>query len=58
MVVDLPAFAKYEYKFLNGDQGYEVEVVPEESRANYNLSDNRWIYVDSLIMIPRILEHV
>ena len=48
LVVDLPAFAKYEYKYLNGDQGYEVEVVPEESRANYNFSDNRWIYVDSL----------
>lgn len=48
LVADLPAFAKYEYKFINGDQSYEVEVVPEESRANYNFSDNRWIYVDSL----------
>lgn len=48
IVVDIPAFAKYEYKFLNGDQFYETEFVPEESRVGYNFNDNRWLYVDSL----------
>ncbi len=48
LTVNIPAFQKYEYKFVNGDQCYEVEVVPEESRANFNFSDNRWIYIDSL----------
>lgn len=48
IVVDIPAFAKYEYKFINGDQFYEAEFVPEPSRVGYNFNDNRWIYVDSL----------
>lgn len=48
IVVDLPAFQKYEYKFLNGDQFYDAEFVPVESRVGYNFNDNRWIYVDSL----------
>lgn len=48
IVVDIPAFAKYEYKFVNGDQFYEAEFVPVESRIGYNFNDNRWIYVDSL----------
>ncbi len=48
IVVDIPAFAKYEYKFVNGDQFYEAEFVPIESRVGYNFDDNRWIYVDSL----------
>lgn len=48
IVVDLPAFAKYEYKFINGDQFYEAEFVPVESRVGYDFDDNRWIYVDSL----------
>lgn len=48
IVVDIPAFAKYEYKFVNGDQFYEVEFVPEFSRVMWNFNDNRWIYVDSL----------
>jgi hypothetical protein len=48
IVLDLPAFNKYEYKFLNGDQFYEAEFVPEPSRVNYNFSDNRWLYVDSI----------
>ncbi len=48
IVVDIPAFSKYEYKFLNGDQWYNVEFVPIESRVGYNGNDNRWIYVDSL----------
>ena len=48
VIVDIPAFAKYEYKFVNGDQFYEVEFVPVESRVGYDFDDNRWIYVDSL----------
>jgi alpha-amylase len=48
VIVNIPAFAKYEYKFLNGDQWYEVEFVPVESRVGYNYNDNRWIYIDSL----------
>lgn len=48
IVVDIPAFRKYEYKFMNGDQFYEVEFVPMESRVGYNFNDNRWIYIDSL----------
>lgn len=45
---DLPAFAKYEFKYINGDQSYEVEVVPLETQVGYNFDDNRWIYIDSL----------
>ncbi len=48
IVVDIPAFAKYEYKFVNGDQFYEAEFVPEPSRVGYNFNDNRWLWVDSL----------
>lgn len=48
IILDLPAFAKYEYKFVNGDQFYEAEFVPEPSRVLYNFVDNRWIYLDSL----------
>lgn len=48
IVVDIPAFAKYEYKFVNGDQFYEVEFTPLYSRVMWNFNDNRWIYVDSL----------
>jgi alpha-amylase len=40
VVVDIPAFTKYEYKFLNGDQWYDVEFVPVESRVGYNFE---WI---------------
>lgn len=47
IVIDLPAFAKYEYKFVNGDQFYDAEFVPVESRVGYDFNDNRWIYVDS-----------
>ncbi len=48
IVVDLPAFKKYEYKFVNGDQDYQIEFVPVESRVGYGFVTNRWIYVDSL----------
>jgi hypothetical protein len=47
VVVDIPAFHKYEYKFLNGNQSYNVEWVPTASRVGYDDNDNRWIYVDS-----------
>jgi hypothetical protein len=48
IVINLPAFKKYEYRFVNGDQSYEAEFVPEESRVGYNFVDNRWLYVDSI----------
>ena len=48
VIVDIPAFKKYEYRFINGNQTYESEFIPEESRVGYNLNDNRWLYVDSL----------
>lgn len=46
--VNIPAFRKYEYKYVNGDQFYEVEFVPEKSRVGYDFNDSRWIYIDSL----------
>jgi hypothetical protein len=59
VLVDIPAFAKYEYKFINGDQWYEVEFVPLESRVGYDFNDNRWIYVDSIyndtLLFPPVL---
>ncbi|MES2515397.1 MAG: T9SS type A sorting domain-containing protein [Bacteroidota bacterium] len=48
IIVAIPAFTKYEYLFVNGDQTYEAEFVPDESRVGYNFDDNRWLYVDSL----------
>ncbi|MBK9284480.1 MAG: T9SS type A sorting domain-containing protein [Sphingobacteriaceae bacterium] len=48
VIVTLPAFQKYEFKFVNGDQSYEVEFVPEKARVGYNFNDNRWMFVDSL----------
>ena len=49
VIVTLPAFQKYEYKFVNGDQSYEVEFVPEVARVGYSFNDNRFMYVDSLM---------
>lgn len=48
IIVNIPAFRKYEFKFVNGDQGYESEYVPDEVRVGYDFDDNRWMYVDSL----------
>jgi len=48
IIVNIPAFKKYEYRILNGDQTYESEFVPEESRVQFDGGDNRWLYVDSL----------
>lgn len=48
IIVDIPAWTKYEYKFLNGDQWYDVEFVPVESRVGFDFNDNRWFYLDSL----------
>lgn len=47
IVVNIPAFKKYEYKYVNGDQTYEAEFVPDESRVSFDI-DNRWVYVDSV----------
>lgn len=49
IVVDIPALQKYEYRFVNGDQFYETEFIPLESRVGYDFNDNRWIFVDSLV---------
>ncbi|MDI9340118.1 MAG: T9SS type A sorting domain-containing protein [Sediminibacterium sp.] len=48
IIVTIPAFQKYEYKFVNGNQTYEAEFVPDESRVDGVSNDNRWLYVDSL----------
>lgn len=48
IVVDIPAFRMYEYRFVNGDQFYDTEFVPTESRVGYDYDDNRWIYIDSI----------
>jgi len=48
IVLDIPAFQKYEYKFINGDQFYEAEFVPVLSRVGYDFNDNRWVFIDSL----------
>ena len=47
-IVDIPAFHKYEYIFVKGDQSYEVESIPYQSVVGYNFDQNRWIYIDSL----------
>lgn len=56
---DIPAFAKYEYKYINGDGTYGVEVVPEKAQVGYLFVDNRWIYIDSLAndttMLPTVV---
>ncbi|MBA3680799.1 MAG: T9SS type A sorting domain-containing protein [Bacteroidetes bacterium] len=46
-IVNVPAFQKYEYQFVNGDQTYEAEFVPIESSVDA-FNNNRWLYVDSL----------
>ncbi len=48
VVFDVPAFHLYMYQFINGDQSYEVEFVPIESRVLYQNIDYRWFYLDSL----------
>lgn len=48
VVFDAPAFHLYMYQFINGDQSYEVEFVPIESRVLYQNIDYRWFYLDSL----------
>ena len=58
VVVDIPAFRNYEFKFVNGIFGYEVEFVPWESRVLHNFNDNRWIYIDSLANDTQIVKPV
>jgi hypothetical protein len=48
IVVDIPAFRKYEYVFINGDGFYGVENPPLDSRVYGNFITNRWFYLDSL----------
>jgi hypothetical protein len=48
-LVTIPAFQLYQFKFVNGNQSYEVEFVPDKARVGYNFNDNRWMYVDSLM---------
>ncbi len=47
VTVNIPANTKYEYRFINGDQEYESEFIPEKSRVGFNFNDNRWVYIDS-----------
>lgn len=58
VVLDIPAFRSYEFKFVNGIFGYEVEFVPVESRVGYLFNDNRWIYIDSLANDTQIVKPV
>lgn len=48
IVLDLPAFKKYEFLFVNGQFDYEQEFVSLESRVGFNFVSNRWLYLDSL----------
>ena len=48
IIVEIPAFAKYEFTYINGDQFYEAEFVPIESRVDSLTNANRWLYIDSL----------
>lgn len=41
--------AVYQFKFLNGDQFYDSEIVPEASQVGYEFNDNRWFIADSTI---------
>jgi hypothetical protein len=48
VTVDIPAFNMYQYRFVNGDQGLEAEMVPAGSMLLNPYAHNRWFYVDSL----------
>ncbi len=48
VVVDIPAFRAYEFRYFNGNMGYDAEFVPIPSRVLFNFDDNRWLYLDSL----------
>jgi hypothetical protein len=48
VMVDVPAFAMYQYRFVNGDQSFEAEIVPPASKLMDPDIHNRWFYVDSL----------
>lgn len=57
--VNIPAFRVYLFKYINGDQWYECEFVPVESRVDNPNDDSRWIYIDSLtndtFVVPAVL---
>jgi hypothetical protein len=48
VIVDIPAFSMYQYRFVNGDQGFEAETVPAGSMLADPYVHNRWFYADSL----------
>ena len=48
IVLDLPAFRKYEYYFVNGIESYQAEFVKDQSRVGYDFNANRWLFLDSL----------
>lgn len=48
-VFHIPTNAVYQYKFLNGDQFYDSEIVPEASQVGFEFNDNRWFIADSTI---------
>lgn len=48
-VLTLPVNSMYEYKFLNGDQFYDSEIVPEASQVGFEFNDNRWFFADSTL---------
>lgn len=48
-VYRIPANYVYQYKFLNGDQFYDSEIVPEASQVGYEFNDNRWFIADSTL---------
>lgn len=47
LVVDIPAFQKYEYLFVNADGGYNIELPPLESQVQLGFLTNRFIFIDS-----------
>ena len=48
-IYQIPTHHVYQYKFLNGDQFYDSEIVPEASQVGYEFNDNRWFIADSTI---------
>ena len=48
ITVNIPAGRHYEYKYINGKEGYQAEFIPFKSRFIDPDVDNRWFYLDSL----------
>jgi Secretion system C-terminal sorting domain len=47
IVLDIPAFKRYKYIFINGAFGYEQEIPPLESQVQDSFITYRFMYVDS-----------